>query len=135
MSKKVLLILTGSVFGLILIVIAFISPITKYAVEKYDEQYTGRQITLDWAYVNPFTGYIHLSGLKVFELDSDSIFISSDGLSINLDIWKLMSRKYELSEIILTRPRAVILQDNEEFNFSDLVGLFSKTDSTKAPVL
>lgn len=43
---------------LAVLVIVFISPITKYAIEKYAERYTGRQITMDWAYVNPFTGYI-----------------------------------------------------------------------------
>jgi hypothetical protein len=134
MSKKTLLILTGSVLSIILIAIAFISPFTKYAIEKYDKQYTGRQITLDWAYVNPFSGYIHLSGLKILELDSDSVFISADGLSVNIALWKLISKTYELSEVTLTRPRGMIIQRNEKMNFSDLVQLFSKTDSTRGRV-
>ena len=65
--KKILLIVTASIVGLVILVILFISPITKYLIEKYDETYTGRQITLDLAYVNPFTGFVHFKNLKIFE--------------------------------------------------------------------
>ena len=50
--KKTLLIVSSILVILVVLVILFISPISKYLVEKYDEQYTGRQITMDWAYVN-----------------------------------------------------------------------------------
>ena len=40
------MILLGAIIALVVFVIIFISPITKYVVEKYDEEYTGRQIRL-----------------------------------------------------------------------------------------
>ncbi len=62
------------------------SLIAKYVIEKYSEKYTGRKITMDRAYVNPLTGYFHLSNLKIYEHKSDSIFISIEGLSANLNL-------------------------------------------------
>ena len=59
--KKILLIIISPIILFVMVVILFISAITKYIVRKYDEKYTGRKITMDWAYVNPLTGYIHLA--------------------------------------------------------------------------
>ena len=87
--KKPLLIIFGALIILVSVIILFISLITKYLIEKYDEQYTGRQITLDWAYTNPFTGYIHLNNLEIFEHKSDSVFFSAEGVSANFSLLKL----------------------------------------------
>ena len=65
--KKALIIVISSIIFILMVVILLISPIAKYLVEKYDEQYTGRQIKMDWIYVNPFTGYVHISNLKIYE--------------------------------------------------------------------
>ena len=127
---SILIIITG-------LVIFLISPISKYLIQKYDEQYTGRQITIDWVYINPFTGYLHFSGLKIYEFNSDKVFFSSNGLSANFAMQKLLSKTYEISEFILDHPRGMIIQNKKEFNFNDLIQKFSSkgdTDSTKAPV-
>src|SRR5687767_11563155 len=94
--RNTLLIILGSIITLIIIVIIFISPIVKYMVEKYDEKYTGRQITMDWAYVNPFTGYLHFDDLKINEHNSDSTFFSMSGLSVKFSLRKLLSKEYEI---------------------------------------
>src|SRR5271155_3215277 len=108
--KKTILIATGAIIILMVLIIAFISPITKYLIEKNGVKYTGRKITLDWAYVNPFTGYIHFSNFKVYELKSDSVFFSADGISINIAMHKLLSGTYEISEFTLNHPRTTIIQ-------------------------
>ena len=64
---KVLSIVTAVVLLTVVLIFLFISPITKYLIEKYDEEYTGRQITMDRVYVNPFTGYFHFTNLKIYE--------------------------------------------------------------------
>lgn len=122
---------------LVVVAILFISPFTKYLIEKYDQKYTGRQITMGWAYVNPFTGYIHFSNFKIYEFKSDSIFFSVNGLRANLNMAKLFSKTHEISELTLEHPRAIVIQNKNHFNFSDLVEKFSsKADSvkTKTPV-
>ena len=127
--KKTLLIISGTIILLVSLVIIFISPIAKYLIEKYDEKFTGRQITLDWAYVNPFTGYVHLNDLKVYEYKSDSVFFSFKGISANLEMHKLLSKKYEITELTLDHPTGIILQDKKDFNFNDLIKKFTPKDT------
>ncbi len=130
--KKILLTTGIIIVAFVAAVILFISPITKYLVEKYDKQFTGREIEMDWAYVNLFTGQIHFNDLKVYEYESDSVFFSTEGLSINVTMYKLFSKNYEISEIILNKPWGIILQRAEKhvFNFNDLIEKFaSKKDS------
>lgn len=84
--RKPLLILLGTIIAAALLLIIFISPITKYVIEKYDEEYTGRQITMDWVYVNPFTGNLAFKNFKIYEHKSDSVFLASTGLNLNIGI-------------------------------------------------
>lgn len=118
-------------------VLAFISPLTKYLVEKYDKKYTGREIRMDWAYVNPFTGYLHFNNLKIYEFESDTVFFSAEGLSANIEMSKLISKTYEISELILDSPQGLVFQNEKYFNFSDLITKFTSkeiTDKNKEPL-
>ncbi|HTA61025.1 MAG TPA: DUF748 domain-containing protein [Bacteroidia bacterium] len=135
--KKTALILTSTIVIAVVVVIAFISPIAKYLIEKYDEKFTGRQITLDRAYVNPFTGYVYFSNLKIYEFKSDSIFLSVDGISTNFEMLKLFSKTYEISEITLNHPHGLIIQNKKDLNFNDLIEKFSpkkNSGTTKDPI-
>lgn len=135
--KKSVLIFISLIIIIAVVVILFISPITKHFVEKYDEKYTGRQIKMDWAYVNPFSGYIHFSNLKIYELKSDSVFFSAKGISGNIAMLKLFSKTYEINEFTLDHPTATLIQNKKVFNFNDLIEKFSSkgnSDTTIAPV-
>lgn len=130
---KTLLVLLSIILVIVAVAIIFISPIIKYLVEKYDLKYTGRQITVDWAYVNPFTGYVHFDNLKIFEYRSDSVFLSAKGVSANFEMRKLLSKTYEISELTLNCPRGIIIQIDKDLNFNDLIDKFSpKVDSLKS---
>ncbi len=130
--KKILFFIISSVALFLLVLILFNSAISKYLVRKYDKELTGRKITMDWAYVNPLTGCIQFSNLKIYELESDSIFFSADGVSANISMLKLFSKTIEISRLILNHPRGVIIQDKKDFNFNDLIDKFSsKKDSLK----
>jgi len=127
--KKILLIIFASIMLLIVLVIIFISPIAKYLIQKYDQKFTGRQITLDWAYVNPFTGYVHLNDVKIYEFKSDSVFFSANGISANLEMYKLLSKTYEITELTLNHPKGIVFQNKKDFNFNDLIKKFSEKDT------
>ncbi len=130
-SKRTLLIFSATIIALAAGIIIFISPLTKYLVEKYDEKYLGRQVKMDWAYVNPFTGYVHLDNLKIYELNSDSIFFSSKGVSANLQMRKLFSKDYIIDELVLDKPFGTIIQDTSKsrLNFRDLIDKFTPKKS------
>jgi len=130
---RALLILVSVLMVIAAIIILFISPITKYLVEKYDSKYTGRQIKIDWAYVNPFTGYVHFDNFRIYEPESDSVFFSAKGVSANFAMRKMLKRTFEISELTIDRPRGIIIQIDKELNFDDLIERFSpKVDSLKA---
>lgn len=136
-SKKTLLILIITVVTIVAMAVLFISPLTKYLVEKYDEKYTGRQITMHWAYVNPFTGYVYFNDLKIYELKSDSLFFSTGGISINISLLKLFSKTYEISELTLDHPYGIVIQNKKDLNFNDLIEKFSSkenSNTTKPPI-
>ena len=116
----VLAIVAGVIMLSVLLIFLFISPITKYLIEKYDEQYTGRQITMDRVYVNPFTGYFHFTNLKIYEQKSDSVFIATESLNVDIALFRLWSNTIEISELSLNQPVGKIIQHNKDFNFDDL---------------
>jgi hypothetical protein len=119
-----------------LVLLLIISPIAKHLIQKNDEKWTGRQITIGRAYVNPFTGYVHMSNLKIYEFKSDSIFFSAAGVSAKIAILKLFSKTYEIRKLTLNHPNGTIIQDKKELNFKDLIDKFSSkgsSDSAKSP--
>ena len=131
--KKTLLITFGLILVLAITTIIFISPIAKYLIEKYDEKYTGRQITLDMAYVNPFTGYIHLSNVYIKESKSDSLFIFATSINANFEMRKLFSKNFEISELELIHPNWYIKQngDKHDINFKDIIERFTQKKDHK----
>ena len=92
---------------------------------------------MDWAYVNPFTGYIHFSDLKIYEFESNSIFFSAKGASINFAMFKLLSKNYEIESLTIDKPHGLVTQVKKILNFNDLIVRFSSkenADTTKAPL-
>ncbi|MCX6305961.1 MAG: DUF748 domain-containing protein [Bacteroidetes bacterium] len=138
--KKITILVIGSVLLAVIVIIILISPITKYIIEKYDEKYTGRQIELGWAYVNPFTGYIHLSNLVIYESKTlpavssgDSIFFSSKGVSANFALLKLLSKTIEITEITLDQPKGIVIQNEKLLNFTDVIKFYTPKKPSTAP--
>jgi hypothetical protein len=131
--KKILFWIFISIIAFVALVILFISPLTKWAIEKYDVKYSGREITLDLAYVNPFTGGIYLKNIRIYEARSDSLFFSAASLSADFEMLKLFSKTYEISEITLTRPVIKIIQNKKKFNFDDIVETLSSKDTLPDP--
>jgi len=131
--KKPIIIVISSIIVIIVVAIVFISPIAKYLIEKNDVKYTGRQIKMDWVYVNPFTGYVHFSNLKIYEFKSDSVFISVKGLSGNISLFKLFSKTLKISDLTFNEPHVIIIQSKQKFNFDDFGITFSSKDKSVKP--
>ena len=106
--------------------------LTTHLITKYVSKHTGRQITMDRAYINPLTGTIQLSNIKFYELKSDSIFFAADGINANIAMLKLLSKNYEIRKLTVNHPRGTVIQNNKNFNFSDLIDTFSSKDSSGA---
>ncbi|MGE5427445.1 MAG: DUF748 domain-containing protein [Methylococcaceae bacterium] len=131
--RKIFLIVFIVIVVFVGVVILFISPITKYLVEKYDVEYIGRDIEMDRAYVNPFTGYISFSGFRIYEDDMDSVFFYADNVAIGVSLRKLLFKTYEISKLTIDKPMVRIIQNKEDFNFSDIITKFSSPKDTIQP--
>ena len=134
--KKLLLAFSILIVLCLVAIILFISPLTKYLVEKYGVKYTGREIKMDRAHVNLFKGSVDFTNLRIYEQNSDSIFLSAKGLNADISLFKLFSKTCQINSLTIDQPRGIIVQNNQHFNFSDLVERFTsrgKKDSTKKP--
>lgn len=131
-TRKIIAIIAGVLLIVVVLVIAFISPISKYLVEKYSVKYLGRQIKMSWMYVNPFTGSVYISHIKMYEHQNDTVFFSADGISARFAILKMLHKTYEISYLKLSKPWVRIVQNRRQMNLDDLIQKFSP-DSTAPP--
>ncbi len=130
--KKIIGITVGAILISIVLVILFISPLTKYLLEKYDVKLIGRELTMDWAYVNPFTGYVYLDDLRIQEEKGDSLFLSVEGASASFTVRKLLFQTVEITQLTLVKPWGRVIQRKDTLNFDDIIQLFTP-DSIKTP--
>ncbi|MDI1235429.1 MAG: DUF748 domain-containing protein [bacterium] len=127
--KRLLWVFSSLILISIVTAIILISPIVKFVVEKYDKQLLGREIKMDWAYVNPFTGYVHFDNLVIYEHDNDSVFFSAKGINADFAMLKLLSKTYEVSSLVIQQPVGKIVRDSIFMNFDDLVEKFARKDT------
>ena len=97
--------ITIIVFAVIALITMFLSPILKYLVEKYDVKYTGREITMSSAYINPFTGYFHFNNFRMYEQKSDSVFLYAKRVAVRFDLSKFLTKTYEIRSSNYVSPR------------------------------
>jgi len=134
-AKKIIAIVLVTLVAVGVLVVAFISPVSKYLIEKYSVKYTGRQIKMDWLYLNPFTGYVHFNNLKIYEANNSNIFFSVGDLSVSVAMRRILHEEYEITSISLDKPYGiVVIKDKHNFNFSDIVEKFKSPTHVSRPV-
>ena len=118
---RILVIVLCVIFLLVAVVIAFISPIAKYMIEKNSEKYIGRKVEMSWLYINPFTGYVNAHNLRIYENQRPEVFLKTN-LSLNVTVRKLFAKSYELTSFTLDELWMNVIQmDSVTYNFSDLM--------------
>lgn len=130
-SVKITVILSSILLGLVLMIIIFISPISKYLIEKYSEAYTGRKIRMEELSINIFNGSITTKGLIVYEAKSKHPFFKADTFNLNIAVYKLWVDKYEITSVELSNPYLQVVQKGNKFNYDDLMNRFFAEDTTK----
>ncbi len=130
--KKTLIVFASAITFSVAVIIIFISPITKYLLEKHDTDFLGRQIKMDWVYANPFTGYVYIDNLKIYELNSDSVFVSAKSLSGHITTRKIILNNFDIHNLVAENPKFYIIKVDSSVNFKDLIEKFSTKKSSKA---
>ena len=127
--KKVLRIALRVILISAVVALLLLSPIAKFLLEKYDVDLIGRELTLDRAYVNPFTGYIHLNNLKIFEDKGDSLFLSAEGAGARFSMHKLLWQTVEITQLTIDKPWLKLIQNKKQLNFDDIIRKFTPDSS------
>jgi hypothetical protein len=127
---KRLLIFFGIVLAsLLILTFIFISPIVKYGIEKYDKQFTNREITIDKLWLNILTGTFHIANLTVYEENGKDKFVTVADINIKLITRKALLGEYDITQASFKTITANIIVDGTKFNFDDILKKFSSTDS------
>lgn len=114
------------------VLILFISPLTKYCIEKYDVKYLGREVTLDRPYVNVLTGYVRFGNVTIKELNKDSLFFKANSINANFSIYKLLFKTIEINELVLEDPIIALRQNKKELNLNDIIARFSPKPNSRS---
>ncbi|MEN9686317.1 MAG: hypothetical protein RLZZ28_2103 [Bacteroidota bacterium] len=135
---KILLVLLTIVISLFIVTAIFISPITKYLVEKYSVKYTGRQILMDGLTINLLNGNVHITGLKIYEAKKKELFFTCKDAVVNITVYRLWAGNYEITQLKASSPVLYVKQDGQHFNYDDLMTRFfsdtSRPDPNAKPV-
>lgn len=128
--RRWLLVLIGILVLVITLAFIFISPIAKYFIEKYDVQYTGREIKMNKIFLNLFTGTASITDFVIYEKDGKTAFFKAGKLKATISLYKLWRDKYDLSNIEAESPTITIIQKGNHFNYDDIVTKMSGEPDT-----
>lgn len=110
-------------FGIILFiaVLLFAAPrFGRWYTVKHSHELIGRKLDIEKIRINYFTGTLRVYGVKLYESDSQTVFVSFNQLRVNLDYFPLFKNEIFVRDITVDDPFAEVLQKNDKFNFSDL---------------
>lgn len=124
------LIITLSIFIVILLIVALITPpVAKNYIVKHSKEMIGRQIHIEGLYANIFTGFARISGFRLLEQNDRDTFVAFDTLQVKMSLFRLLASEIRINQISLTNPQINLQQKGASFNFDDLLAL-GQTDST-----
>ena len=128
---KILLIILGVVFFLLLAANFLAAPITKKYLEKHDKEMIGRELNIGDIDVNLFTGDLRIKDLTLFEENDTTPFVSFERFETRIKWRDLFSRRLQIKEATLSGLNVNVEQDHDWFNFNSLMERFA-SDSTKS---
>ncbi|MCU4176735.1 DUF748 domain-containing protein [Carboxylicivirga sp. N1Y90] len=124
-----------SILLILFIVLFFLSTIVKNYLNKNGEELIGRKVHLNGLNINYLRVAIKASDFVLYEENSKDTFAGFNELHINFDPWKLIRNEYSFSTIALDSLYAYIVQDDQSFNFDDLIPPSDTLKSAKKDTL
>jgi hypothetical protein len=117
-----------AILGIILfiVIVLFTVPrLARWYCIKHSYDLVGRNLAIGKIRFNYLTGTLRIQDLKLYEADSNTVFLSFKRLKININYLPLLKNEINVKYIILDDPYVQVLQNGDTFNFSDLM----KSDS------
>jgi len=106
--------------------------LTRRYIQSHCEEWIGRRVSIGSIRINPLNSSFIVRRLKLYERESDTVFLSIDRLYVNVSpLEYFFSWRATISRLVIGSPRIRIVMHNNAFNFGDLIARFaSKEDST-----
>ncbi len=130
--KRILLFLLMAIVASFALAFIFISPITKYLIEKYDKEYTNREITIDKLWINLLTGSVRINGITIHELNGADSFFTATEIYLNVEEHKLLAGIYEIEKVSLNQASCVITRNGRKFNVDDMIEKLQSQNTSSA---
>lgn len=132
--KRIFLYLISFIFLFLIGVILFLGPLAKYAIERYDLDWLGREIEVEELHINAITGTVEVKDLTILERDSVNTFFRLPSARFYARIWPLFFSQMEVDSVRLHGLEMQVSQLGKSFNFDDLISRFSaEGDSVRMP--
>lgn len=140
MSKKIIAILFLKILAIIvgiflvftLVIWLALPGLLKDYIETNDKEWINREITIQQIDFNPFTYTVAFNDVNITEPDYKTSFVHFSSLSANLDFWSFLQSKINAQDITLTNLSGKIVQNGNQFNFSDLLIAEDKDEQKEA---
>lgn len=119
--KPVFLYLAVFSAGVLILAVSLLPWYLEYTLEENDLAWTGREIEVEDVDLNLFTGRVEIEDARMYEEDSEEIFVRFDRLEARFSVWPALLRTVaDVEYIRLENPVVVIEENGPRFNFDDL---------------
>ena len=133
--KKVVARVVFALVALVAFVLCLVAfkggDVAKKYIEEHDRELLGREVVVGDIDVSLLHSAVTVGGVVVKEQDNATDFFRFDTLFVDINLFDLLARKVNLQHIHLVGAGVNVLQRDSVFNFSDIIALFSKTDTVE----
>lgn len=131
---RILVILVAVIAVLLGVLTAVAGSVVKSYINDNGPSLIGRQMHVEDASVNLFTGAMRLDSLFVAEADGQSRFLSVHQFNARLSVPKLFMGTYDLDHVDVDQLRLDVEQRDTVFNFSDILAFLGEDDADDEPL-
>lgn len=128
---KILKYILLSIAALLIVVLLFLGPVAKTVVQSIDQKVLGREIQMERMKINLLAGKVGIYGFHLKETDQTTDFVQFDTLQVRMKWRKLLRSEVNIPHIRLTAPDIHLAQDENGFNFNDIIERFSNDSNEK----
>lgn len=129
-KRYIVLIVLGAILALLITAIKVAPSIARNYIEGHAQELIGRDIKVADISFSLTSFTLSIDSLMVYEQDGKTPFVGFDAFRINLNPTRLLAKEISVSEIYLRGLYAQVIQNGDQFNFSDILQKFATADTT-----
>ncbi|MCT4591003.1 MAG: DUF748 domain-containing protein [Carboxylicivirga sp.] len=106
---------------IVFLLLFFLSTIIRNYLNNNSQELIGRKVELENLHINYFRVAVRAINLKVYEANATDTFAGFKELYVNFDPTRLLRNEYSFSSILLDSLFVKTIQDEQGFNFDDMI--------------